>query len=148
MVTSIEVRRGPETHTGWDEMEPVQVGNLEIEPESFSAVLKGKQMSLTSREYQLLIVLAQHAGSVLSHDFIARQLWNSTGDKEKRRIGVLIARLRPHLKGLRPFRLETVRNRGYGLVNRGFLNRCGSEEARAAMLARSQIFGATTRFVS
>jgi DNA-binding response OmpR family regulator len=112
--------------------EAVRAGNLEIEPETFSAVLKGRQIQTTSQEYQLLLILARHAGSVLSHDYIARALWHTSGEREKRRVGVLIARLRPRLKGLRPYRLETVRNRGYGLVNRGFLNRCGSEEARAA----------------
>lgn len=43
---------------------------------------------LTPREYEILRVLVQHAGKVLTHAFIIRQVWNAFADVQTLRVHV------------------------------------------------------------
>jgi two-component system KDP operon response regulator KdpE len=96
--------------------ERVRAGNLDLDPETFTVHLNGSNIRLTQQEFQLLALLANNAGTVLPHRYISNQLWGSGGDRESRRLSVLVSRLRALIKGVEPYQLETVRNRGYGFV--------------------------------
>ncbi len=101
--------------TDWG-CEPIQAGNLALDPETLSARLDGSCIRVTQQEFRLLALLARNAGTVLAQSFISNQLWDTYGERESRRLTVLVSRLRTQLKGVKPYRLETVRNRGYGFV--------------------------------
>ena len=49
-------------------------------------------MKLSPKEYEILRVLVQHAGKVLTHQFIIREVWGSATD---------FAVLRVHIRQLR-----------------------------------------------
>ncbi|MCI0777243.1 MAG: helix-turn-helix domain-containing protein [Chloroflexi bacterium] len=51
-----------------------------------------------------------------SVDELALALWGSAGDRKRLRLGVLLCRLRAKLAASDPYRFETVRGRGYGLL--------------------------------
>jgi two-component system, OmpR family, KDP operon response regulator KdpE len=60
--------------------------------------LAGKELSLTVTEYNLLRLLARHAGKVLTHRFLLREVWGPTAENQNHYLRVYIARLREKLK--------------------------------------------------
>lgn len=51
------------------------VGELEVEYEKRLVKLAGKEIHLTPVEYKLVALLSRHAGKVLTHEFIMREIW-------------------------------------------------------------------------
>jgi len=45
-------------------------------------------VKLSPREYEILRVLVQHAGKVLTHNFIIRQVWGGVADVQNLRVHV------------------------------------------------------------
>ncbi len=68
-------RRGP------GEDSPIEVGGISMEPAARRVLVNGNEISLANKEYELLKVLLDHAGQVVSRDTILREVW---GDAELR----------------------------------------------------------------
>lgn len=68
-------RRGP------GEDSPIEVGGIRLEPAARRVLVNGTEISLANKEYELLKVLLDHAGQVVSRDTILREVW---GDAELR----------------------------------------------------------------
>ncbi len=76
----------------------------------------GTPLRLTAKEFQLLELLLQHQGKVLSRTFIAECVWEMSFDGDSNVIDVNIKRLRAKVDD--PFErklIHTVRGRGYVL---------------------------------
>lgn len=95
----------------------LQLGNLNIDFATYKVTVDTVNANLTFQEFELLRHLADLRDRVVSFDVLSEQLWGSTGPKETRRLNVLVFRLRSKLSNSQPYRLETVRGRGYGLLN-------------------------------
>jgi DNA-binding response OmpR family regulator len=65
----------------------------------------------------MLRYLAGFPDRVASFAALSGFLWGTQGQKENRRLNVLVCRLRGKLADSAPYRLETVRGRGYGLLS-------------------------------
>jgi two-component system, OmpR family, response regulator len=78
----------------------------------------GEEVSLTSGEFDLLCVLVQHAGRVLSRDFLLEATRGREAAPFDRTIDVLIGRLRRKLRddADEPRLIKSVRGAGYVLV--------------------------------
>lgn len=78
----------------------------------------GKEVSLTSGEFDLLAILAMHAGRVLSRDFLLEQTRGRQAGPFDRTVDVQIGRLRKKLgdDAQEPQILKSVRGVGYVLV--------------------------------
>lgn len=92
------------------------VGSLVLDPARRVVERSGASISLSAREYGLLMFLMRHAGDVLSKTQILEEVWNSSrgGDNV---VEVYIGYLRKKLDV--PFHvrtLQTVRGLGYRLV--------------------------------
>ncbi|AYJ49242.1 response regulator transcription factor [Rhodococcus sp. P1Y] len=68
-------RRGP------GEDSPIEVGAIRLEPAARRVLVHGTEISLANKEYELLKVLLDHAGQVVSRETILREVW---GDAELR----------------------------------------------------------------
>nr|WP_296772438.1 response regulator transcription factor [Rhodococcus sp. (in: high G+C Gram-positive bacteria)] len=68
-------RRGPGEDT------PIEVGAIRLEPAARRVLVNGAEISLANKEYELLKVLLDHAGQVVSRETILREVW---GDAELR----------------------------------------------------------------
>ncbi|HEY0722210.1 MAG TPA: winged helix-turn-helix domain-containing protein [Gammaproteobacteria bacterium] len=92
--------------------------DLEIDAASREARLQGNPLSLTTAEFDLLWLLASHAGAVLSRDDILRNVRGIGYDGTDRSIDLRISRLRKKLgdDSLEPRRIKTVRGAGYLFV--------------------------------
>jgi len=97
----------------------LRIDDLEIDVRRHKAMRGGHPLDLTSKEFALLTLFAQHAGEVLSRTLIAEQVWDVSFDSDTSVVDVHISRLR--VKVDQPFRnklLHTVRGVGYVLEAR------------------------------
>jgi two-component system OmpR family response regulator/two-component system response regulator RstA len=90
-------------------------GCLEIDIASRAVRLSGKPVDLTSSEFDLLWLLARHAGKVLSRNDILNKLRSLDYDGSDRSVDCRIYRLRRKLGDLAESaeRIKTIRNVGY-----------------------------------
>jgi two-component system OmpR family response regulator/two-component system response regulator RstA len=95
--------------------ESIIFGNFRISQQTRSASLAGEAIDLTTAEFDLLWLLAHHAGSILSRDDLLLQLRGIGFDGLDRSIDARISRLRRKLNDdpENPTRIKTVRGKGY-----------------------------------
>jgi DNA-binding response OmpR family regulator len=105
--------RRASTPAGDDEV--MRFGRLEIDLGSRQARIDGKPCDLTSHQFDLLVVLAQGAGRVLSRDQIMDGLKGHPLEAFDRSIDVHVSRIRAAIEDdpKSPKRLLTVRGVGY-----------------------------------
>lgn len=85
---------------------------------SMDMMYDGEVITLTKNEFQILRVLFEHSGSIVSRDDLMKELWNSDFFIDDNTLSVNVARLRKKLEevGLKNF-IETKKGIGYGLTN-------------------------------
>lgn len=90
-------------------------GRFRISQETRTAHLGDEVIELTTAEFDLLWLLAQHAGNILSRDDLLQQLRGIGFDGLDRSIDARISRLRKKLGDdpENPKRIKTVRGKGY-----------------------------------
>ena len=93
----------------------IEVGPLRIDPLAREVKLKGRALTLTPREFDLLAFLATHPGRALSREELLRKVWGYDYMGETRTVDVHIRRLRSKL-GEKPRLIETVTGSGYKFV--------------------------------
>jgi two-component system, OmpR family, KDP operon response regulator KdpE len=77
--------------------------------------LKGKEVKLSPKEYDLLRVLVQHAGKVLTHRFLLNELWATPIDAQYLRVYVRQLRNKIEPDPARPRYILTETGIGYRL---------------------------------
>lgn len=79
-------------------------------------VYQGEVVSLTKNEFQILQVLFERSGNIVSREDLMKELWNSDFFIDDNTLSVNVARLRKKLEavGLKDF-IETKKGVGYGL---------------------------------
>ncbi|GIL33958.1 DNA-binding response regulator [Phycicoccus sp. DTK01] len=105
--------------TGSDAGEAVlEVGELTIDPASREVVLRGEQLELSRREFDLLHYLAQHAGEVVSKRDVLADVWNQPYGGGERTVDVHLSWLRRKLgeSAAHPGYLHSVRGVGIRLA--------------------------------
>lgn len=98
--------------------EPVlEVGALRIDLSRREVTLAGAAVRLTPIEYRLLALLARHAGKVLTHRQILREVWGPGQEAQTHYLRVYMAQLRRKLEAesARPRLLITEPGVGYRL---------------------------------
>ena len=100
---------------GGQDADLMHFGRLEIDLGARVVRLDGKLCPMTSHQFALLLVLAQHAGRVLSRDVIMDLLSNEPLEAFDRSIDVHISRIRAAIEDdpKNPRRVITVRGAGY-----------------------------------
>lgn len=85
---------------------------------SMDMMYGGEVITLTKNEFQILRVLFEHSGSIVSRDDLMKELWNSDFFIDDNTLSVNVARLRKKLEevGLKNF-IETKKGIGYRLIN-------------------------------
>ncbi|RKS23007.1 DNA-binding response OmpR family regulator [Arthrobacter sp. AG1021] len=87
------------------------VGDLQVDTGKREAALAGRELSLTAKEFDLLALLAQHAGSVVTREQILDSLWGDAFMAVSRSLDVHLTGLRSKLD--RPGMIVNVRGVGY-----------------------------------
>lgn len=78
--------------------EPLELGDLKIDFARRQVFLKGEPIMLTRIEYDLLHVLANNMGQVLTHEQILKHVWGPEYRAEKQYLWVNVSRLRKKLE--------------------------------------------------
>jgi two-component system alkaline phosphatase synthesis response regulator PhoP len=89
-----------------------QVGSLLVRPAAHLVRVNGEEISLTYKEFQLLCLLLENQGTVLTRDVLMDQIWGCESDRENRTLDVHIRTLRAKLGDAGRY-VETVRGLGY-----------------------------------
>jgi two-component system KDP operon response regulator KdpE len=98
--------------------EPVFVqGDLTVDLTRRLVTVAGREVTLTPTEYDLLRVLVTHAGKVLTHQQLLRQVWGAGYEQEQHLLRVNISNLRRKLEPdmARPRYVQTEPGVGYRL---------------------------------
>lgn len=74
-----------------------RTGDLEIQFESRQVRLAGQEIKLTQTEYNIMTVLAHHAGKVMTYSAIIRAVWGSADDGSTKKLQVNLANIRKKL---------------------------------------------------
>jgi DNA-binding response OmpR family regulator len=93
----------------------LEFGDLTIDRGRREVMLKGTPLQLKPKEYDLLLFLARHAGTVLSRDLILERVWGWDFAGGSRTVDVHVRWLREKVEPdpASPVRIITVRGVGY-----------------------------------
>jgi two-component system copper resistance phosphate regulon response regulator CusR len=97
--------------------ERIAIGALTLDTRARRALVRGRELALTAKEYALLEYLARRAGEVVSRSEIAEHVWDEHSDPLSNVVDVYIQRLRRKIEdaGATP-PIRTRRGEGYQLV--------------------------------
>lgn len=88
----------------------LQHGDLYINPDKHEVRLQKQTFKLRKREFELLHLLARHAGQVLDRQTLMQRLWGEEVYVSLRTIDVHIRRIRQHIPQVP---IQTIPGRGY-----------------------------------
>ena len=92
-----------------------RVGDLSVDLVRRIVKLSDKEIKLSPKEYELLRMLVQHAGKVLTHKFLLSQLWSDLTDAQYLRVYVRQLRQKIEADPERPHYILTETGIGYRL---------------------------------
>lgn len=95
-----------------------KVGDLHVHLLRRQVILGGREIRLTPIEYKLLTTLVRHAGKVVTHQQLLREVWGPTHTDQPHYVRVYMAHLRHKLEAepARPRYLLTEAGVGYRLA--------------------------------
>lgn len=97
----------------------LRVANLEVDFMARRATRAGERLDLTAKEFQLLSLLIQRRGQILSRTTLAERVWDMNFDSETNVVEVAVRRLRSKMDDpFTPKLLHNVRGLGYVLEER------------------------------
>jgi two-component system, OmpR family, KDP operon response regulator KdpE len=92
-----------------------RVGELSVDLVRRIVKVRDKEVKLSPKEYELLRVLVQHAGKVLTHKFLLGELWDNLTDAQYLRVYVRQLRQKIEADSERPQYILTETGIGYRL---------------------------------
>jgi len=97
----------------------LRIGALELDLEKRLVTVDGKAISLTPTEYELLRLLAENEGKLLTHPMILQRVWGPAYGRESNYLHVYVSHLRRKIEPdpARPRYILTEPGVGYRLVS-------------------------------
>jgi DNA-binding response OmpR family regulator len=102
-----------------DSEQPVQIGEIIIDPVTRNVVLNGQAVSLTAKEFDLLWYFARHQGQVFTRTQLLANVWGDELYTDPSTVTVHIRRLREKIEAdpSQPQYILTVWGVGYKLLD-------------------------------
>jgi two-component system response regulator RegX3 len=93
----------------------IEVGDVMVDPERHEVTVRGTQVRMPLKEFELLTLLLENAGRVLTRDLIIDRAWGSDYHGDTKTLDVHIKRLRTKIEDdpRNPSRIVTIRGLGY-----------------------------------
>jgi DNA-binding response OmpR family regulator len=97
------------------QFQPMNIGNLTLDPIARRAFRGGQELQLSAREFDLLSILMRNAGRALSREELLAQVWGEDwiGDPRTLDVHVRWLRLKIEEDPAMPVYIQTVRGHGY-----------------------------------
>ena len=92
-----------------------QVGGLKVDLVRRIVTMHDQEVKLSPREYEILRVLVQHAGKVLTHRFIIREVWGGIAEAQNLRVHIRQLRQKIEDDPEQPALIHTETGVGYRL---------------------------------
>jgi len=104
--------------TKQEEAAVFQAGDVIVDLGNRRVTVKGKEAKLSSTEYNLLRLLVRHAGKVLTHRQLLREVWGPGHEEHTHYLRVYVAHLREKLEAdpSQPSLIRTEAGVGYRLM--------------------------------
>ncbi len=95
--------------------EAIEVGDVRLDPERHEVLVRGAEVTLPLREFELLELLLANAGRVLTRDTLIDRIWGADYVGDTKTLDVHIKRLRSRIEEdpSQPRRITTIRGLGY-----------------------------------
>jgi two-component system KDP operon response regulator KdpE len=90
-----------------------KAGDLTVDLVRRIVTVRGDEVKLTPREYDLLRLLVAHAGKVLTHKFVLREVWGTETDVQYLRIYIRTLRQKIETNPEQPQHILTEQGVGY-----------------------------------
>ena len=96
----------------------ISLGLLELDFDSYTASKKGKPVSLTSKDFEILRYLWQHQQLVISRDDLLKHVWGYDESISSRTVDNFIVKLRKNIEKdpAHPKHIITIHGTGYKLI--------------------------------
>ncbi|HXH56781.1 response regulator transcription factor [Iamia sp.] len=110
------LRRSPgEVIAANGSVEALVAGEVRLDPERHEVVIRGEDISLPLKEFELLALLLEHAGRVLTRDTLIDRIWGHDYVGDTKTLDVHIKRLRAKVEPdpAHPTLIITIRGLGY-----------------------------------
>lgn len=100
-----------------DPEETIGIGEIKIFPEKYEVFVRGEQIELTPKEFDLLLYFARREGRILSRERLLNAIWNYDFAGETRIVDVHVSHLREKIEKdtRKPEYIMTARGFGYKL---------------------------------
>lgn len=111
------IRRRALSGNGVREPASLAVGNLTLDPAARSALVDGRTVALTGKEFDLALLLLRNLGTLFNRQTLLEKVWEVDAEIDTRTVDTHVSRLRRKL-GLEPVNgwlLTTVYGHGYRL---------------------------------
>ena len=92
------------------------MGNLVLDGDGMSAEVNGEEISLTTREFNIIYKLLSYPKKTFSRAQLMDEFWDVDSDTSLRAVDVYMTKLRNKLADCDGFKLVTVRGLGYKAV--------------------------------
>ena len=91
----------------------LEVGAFVMDADEFSATLKGEEISLTKREFNILYKLLSYPKKTFTRQQLMDEFWDADSDTTPRAVDVYMTKLRSKLANCDDFEIKTVHGLGY-----------------------------------
>jgi two-component system response regulator RegX3 len=110
--TGPDRRKRPETIT---ETPILEAGGIKIDPDRHLVFIRGDEVHLRRKEFELLSLLMENAGRLLTRDVLIDRVWGADYFGDTKTLDVHIKRLRTHIEEdpSAPKLITTIRGVGY-----------------------------------
>lgn len=92
------------------------VGNLEMDADAMTAAIDGEDITLTTREFNILYKLLSYPKKTFSRAQLMDEFWGIESETSLRAVDVYITKLRDKFSACDGFEIKTVRGLGYKAV--------------------------------
>lgn len=76
----------------------IEVGDFRIDLDAHAVTVRGREIHLTPKEFDLLVYLARHPGKVLTHRALLNTVWGANSTEQPEYLRVFIGQLRKKLE--------------------------------------------------
>lgn len=94
----------------------LEIGKLVLDADERTAVLNGKEISLTAREFNILYKLLSYPKKTFTRTQLMDEFWDAETNTAPRAVDVYITKLRDKFSGCDEFQIVTVHGLGYKAV--------------------------------
>ena len=92
------------------------IGNLTLDADAVSATIEDEEVSVTTREFNILYKLLSYPKKTFSRAQLMDEFWGVETDTSLRAVDVYVTKLRDKFSGCDGFQIVTVRGIGYKAV--------------------------------